>query len=409
MALGGRKHSFTNPQPEIYLSRNRLPSAERVPAANDGMVELLASMGADLTFISELEYAIANGSSERRWQILERITDLFVLGSARFSEDDIALFDDVIGRLADKIEQAAQERLATRLAPIANSPPKIIRTLAFHDAIEVAGPVLAQSPRLDDATLVELASQKGKVHLLAMTRRPSLSEAVTTVLVKRGDRDVVIGTIGNKGARFSDLGFAMLVQRSENDDGLAACLGERPDIPPHMLLTLVARASETVRVKLEAANPSAKEAVRVAVREAADQVQAATMEQVPDHATGVAAVERLQRSGGLNEEAVGAFAGGGGFVETCAALAAMGDLPLAFVEQAMASDRAENILIIARAIGLSWPTVKQILSLRADKRFMPQRDIARALASYEQLRSQTAQEIVRFYRLRMRGQPARSA
>jgi len=380
-----------------------------VPAANDGTGELLASMGADLSFISELEHAIANGSAERRSQILQRITDLFVLGSARFSDDDIALFDDVIGRLAAKIEQSAQVLLATRLAPIANSPPKTIRTLAFNDAIEVAGPVLSQSGRLDDATLVELASQKGQGHLLAMTRRPSLSEAVTTVLVKRGDRDVVIGVIGNKGARFSDVGFAMLVQRSENDDGLAACLGARPDIPPHMLLTLVARASETVRVKLEAANPSAREAVRLAVREAADQVQTATMEQVPDHAAGVATVERLQRSGGLNEDAIGTFASGGGFVETCAALAAMGELPLAFVEQAMASDRAENILIIARAVGLSWPTVKQILSLRADKRIMPQRDIARALASYEQLRSQTAQEIVRFYRTRMRGQPARPA
>jgi uncharacterized protein (DUF2336 family) len=366
-------------------------------------------MGADLSFISELEHAIANGSSERRSQILQRVTDLFVLGSARFSEDDIALFDDVIGRLAAKIEQSAQVLLAARLAPIANSPPKTIRTLAFHDAIEVAGPVLSQSPRLDDEALVELASQKGQAHMLAMTRRASLSEAVTTVLVKRGDRDVVIGAVGNKGARFSSLGFAMLVQRAENDDGLAACLGERSDIPPHMLLTLVARASETVRVKLEAGNPSAKEAVRVAVREAADQVQTATMEQVPDHVTGVAAVERLQRSGGLNEDAIGKFASGGGFVETCAALAAMGDLPLVFVEQAMASDRAENILIIARAVGLSWPTVKQILSLRVDKRIMPQRDISRCLASYEQLRSQTAQEIVRFYRTRMRSQLARTA
>ena len=364
-------------------------------------------MGADFSFITELEHAIANGSSERRAQILQRITDLFVLGSSRFSDDDIALFDDVIGRLAAKIEQSAQVLLANRLAPIPNSPPKTIRALAFNDAIEVAGPVLSQSPRLDDETLVELASQKGQGHMLAIAQRPSLSEAVTTVLVKRGDRDVVIGTVGNSGARFSSLGFAVLVQRSENDDGLAACVGARPDIPPHMLLTLVARASETVRVKLEAANPQAKEAVRLAVREAADKVQTATMEQVPGHAAGVAAVERLQQSGGINEDAIGAFASGGSFVETCAALAVMGELPLAFVEQAMASDRPENILIIARAVGLSWPTVKQILSLRADKRIMPDRDIARCLASYEQLRSQTAQEIVRFYRTRMRGQPAR--
>ncbi len=92
-------------------------------------------MGADLSFINEVENVIANGSADRRSQILERVTDLFILGSARFSEDDISIFDDVIGRLAARIEQSAQVLLANRLASIPNSPPNTVRTLAFNDAM----------------------------------------------------------------------------------------------------------------------------------------------------------------------------------------------------------------------------------------------------------------------------------
>jgi uncharacterized protein (DUF2336 family) len=366
-------------------------------------------MGADLNFINEIENAIAAGSPDRRSQILQRVTDLFVLGASRFSEDDIAIFDDVIGRLAAKIERSALALLASRLAPIPNSPPQTIRTLAFNDAIEVAGPVLSQSARVDDETLVEVATRKGPAHLLAIAQRPSLSEAVTTVLITRGDRDVVLGAAGNDGARFSGLGFTMLVQRSEDDEAIAACVGSRPDLPPHLLLILIARASESVRAKLEAANPHAKEAVRQAVTEAAHAVQTETLAQAPHYAASVAGVESLQQSGRLDEAALAAFARNGGFVETSAALAAMCELPLAFVEQAMASDRSENILVLARAAGLSWSAVKEVLSLRAEKHIMPPNDIAACLASFERLRPQTAQEIVRFYRTRMRGQILRPA
>jgi uncharacterized protein (DUF2336 family) len=359
-------------------------------------------MSADLSFIAEIENVIVHGSADRRSQILERVTDLFVLGSARLSDDDIAIFDDVIGRLSAKIEQSAQALLANRLAPIANSPPKTIRTLAFHDAIEVAGPVLAKSPRLDDQTLVEIASHKGQGHLLAIAHRPSLSEAITDVLVERGDRDVVLGTLENRGARISRLGFARLVQRSESDDGLAESVGARPDLPPHLLLTLVAHASETARARLEAANPQAKKAVREAVIEATQQVQAEVLEEAPGHALGVATVENLQQSGRLDELALAEFAKCGAFVETSAALAVMTALPLLFVEQAMVSDRSETILVLGRAIGLSWATVKEILSLRAKKRIIADNEIARAMASFERLRPQTAQEIVRYYRTRAR-------
>ena len=166
-----------------------------------------------LPLLDELEGALASGNINRRIDILTRITDLFINGANSYSEDQVGVFDDIMARLVNTIEAKARAKLAHRLAPIANAPSNVIHMLAFDDDIEVASPVLAQSARLDDRDLVTAGRNKSQQHLFAIAQRRSLSEAVTDVLVERGDRDVVHSVVRNVGARFSDAGFRMLVKR----------------------------------------------------------------------------------------------------------------------------------------------------------------------------------------------------
>ena len=128
--------------------------------------------------------------------------------------------------------------------------------------------MLSQSERLDDAALIEAARSKSQAHLLAISIRRVLSRAVTDVLVQRGNDEVVQSTVNNPGAEFSEGGFNRLVSRAEDNDDLAACLGLRPTLPRHLYLKLVAKASATVRERLEAANPKQAGDVPSAVREA---------------------------------------------------------------------------------------------------------------------------------------------
>ena len=146
--------------------------------------------------------------------------------------------------------------LAHRLSTLPRAPAKLSRKLATDDDIEVAGPILQKSDRLDTATLVETASTKTQQHLLAISRRSSLDERITDVLVERGDKPVVLSTANNPGARFSDAGFNTLVTRSKGDDELAASVGLRRDIPRQHLMRLLVQASHAVRTKLETANPA---------------------------------------------------------------------------------------------------------------------------------------------------------
>src|SRR5215468_2470843 len=100
------------------------------------------------TLIDDLEAAIASGEIGRRAETLRRVTDLFVSGSTQYSDEQVALFDDVMSRLASEIETSARSTFGRRLASASVAPPGVIRTLALDDAIEVAGPILSQFEHL---------------------------------------------------------------------------------------------------------------------------------------------------------------------------------------------------------------------------------------------------------------------
>src|SRR5712691_560972 len=195
------------------------------------------------SLINELEEAISHKDVAHRAETLRRLTDLFVLGSAKYSGDQIAVFDDVMRRLLDEVEVSARAAFGHRMAILPNAPPKVMRELALDSAIEVAGPVLTHSEHIDDGTLVESAKTKSQDHLLAISRRKVLPEMVTDVLVNRGNQHVALSTAKNLGAAFSEFGYSTLVRRSQSDDKLAKSVWERADIPRQHLLKLFAEAS----------------------------------------------------------------------------------------------------------------------------------------------------------------------
>jgi uncharacterized protein (DUF2336 family) len=199
------------------------------------------------SLIADLEGAIKGGSEEKRVETLRRVTDLFLGDADRLDDSQINVFDDVLCRLIKTIEVKALTELSARLARVDNAPIEAIRTLARNDEIRVAGPVLTQSSRLTTADLVELARTKGQGHLLAISGRAHLQEAVTDQLLSRGDAAVTYKLADNAGARFSAAGFASLVRSAVSDERLTKSIGLRSDLPPHVLRGLLLHATAVVR------------------------------------------------------------------------------------------------------------------------------------------------------------------
>jgi uncharacterized protein (DUF2336 family) len=348
--------------------------------------------------LDELEGTLVNGTVARRVSILRNITNLFLAGSIDYSDEQLELFDDVFVCLVQKIEVSARALLANRLAPHPSAPPRIIHTLAFDDIIAIAGPVLTRSPRLSDETLIENARTKSQAHLLAISKRAQLSEAVTDVLVERGNMDVVASAANNPGAEFSESGYANLVERAEHNEDLAIRIGVRSTIPRHHLLKLIAKASATVREKLQAAHPDTREAIAGAVRQVAVRAQKISAADDVDVIAAQTYVGELHAAGQLNEARVAQFASDNKFNETNAAIACLARTPFVTVETMMIEARSEGVMVLSKVLNFSWPTVKTILDMRAGLHGSST-DQAFSKISYERLKIATAQQILRFHKM----------
>jgi uncharacterized protein (DUF2336 family) len=362
-------------------------------------------MDANSSLIEDLERALAAGSNSQRIEMLSRITDLFLADASRYSAAQVNLFDDVIGKLTSTIEAKARAKLAIRLADAANAPKGVIHMLAFDDDIEVARPVLTTSDRLSDEDLLANARIKGQPHLLAISERKVLSEAITDVLVSRGDRLVARSVAKNTGARFSDAGFRMLVRRSAGDESLALQVGARRDLPRQHFLALLEHASATVRSRLEAENPQTGAALRTVLTEVVGDIQTETRKVSDNYAVAKEEVQALRRAGRLGESEVYRFAREGRFEHTVVALALLCCVEVDAVENALHDRGHEIALILAKLAGFSSTGAKALLLLKTAERGISNQDLDTALRSYTKLSVETAQRVLGFYRTRLKTRP----
>jgi uncharacterized protein (DUF2336 family) len=355
-------------------------------------------MSAAASLLPELEDVVQHGSAEKRAETLRRITTLFLESAEHFHADHVALFDDVMGTLIEEIEAKALAELARRLAPVSNAPDGVVRTLANNDNIEVAGPVIKQA-RLAEADLLRIAETKSQEHLLALSTRVGIGEALADILVTRGDRDVAHTIATNHQARLSEKAFTTLVKRAEQDGVLAEKVGRRTDIPPRLFRQLLVQATDVVQKRLLAqAKPETQAEIRRVLTKVSSEVGAKAAPR--NYTAALTAVRALHKERKLGEADVAEFAKAGKYEETIAALATICSVPVDVVDRLMSGDRADPVLILARAASFEWPTVKAIIGARPGTKPESNQTLDEAFENFERLTAATAQRVVRFWQVR---------
>ena len=368
-------------------------------------------------FADEIEAAIAAGSAERHLETIKRVTDLFLLSADGFSGEQIELFGDVLERLVKTIEiraladvsaRIALAEMSTQLASVKQAPPAIVRRLARHDEISIAGPVLTESARLTPEDLVELAQTKGEKHLLAISGRWWLSEVITDALLARHYPSVSRRVVSNPGAKVSAEGFAIVLQQAESDPELAVQTGIRIDLPAGLRQKLLHNATEAVRSRLlSRAPPHLFEEIRTAINLAAEGA-GREMAKPRDFAGAQRYVASLAKSGHLNEAALLSFAKQRKYEETVAALAAMSRSDLDVIRPLMQSLRDDGVLIPCRVAGLGWDTVAAVLNSRFASGCMGPHELAMAKDGYTKMTLENAQRMLRFWQVRATDAPVKT-
>ena len=343
----------------------------------------------------EIDAAVRGGSPARRTRMLGQLTAFFLGHCDRLSSDQLCVFDDVLVRLASHADARALSELAAALAGIAPGPRQTVRRLASHDNPAVASPVLVGSAILSDVDLIEIAGNRGQQHLIAISKREQLGEAVTEAILKHAGKDATRTLARNAGARFNGAGYASLLTSAEHDDAIAESLGLRPDVPAGTLQILLSKTTDVVRARLLKGSPAAiRERLHAALDAApAPAVRAASSSD--ELAEARAAIVALNKTGKLNDSTVNRFAIRREYPNVIAALVLLSGATIDIIAPLMNEESGGGLVIACRASRLNWQTTMAVLN---NRRVPPlaKEQLEQAREVFEMLLVSSAQYTIRF-------------
>lgn len=161
--------------------------------------------------------------------LAEAVSQMCVAPGAPLDPVAARLAHDILVRIYHSTHKEMRQVLAMRFAARADAPHDLVLALA-NDAIDIARPVIVQSPVLDDDDLVRLIIDHGHEHRLAVVDRASLSERVCDVLVHLGNDAIILKLVAHPGASLSDHAVRRLVVISRHHPDLHAPLLKRREM-----------------------------------------------------------------------------------------------------------------------------------------------------------------------------------
>jgi uncharacterized protein (DUF2336 family) len=350
--------------------------------------------------LRELIDLAQEGSSERRRELLRGLTDAFFSREAH-APAEMALFDEVLGQLANEMEAAVRAELSGRISARPDAPGRLLRRLA-SDEIAVARPVLTGGA-LSESDLIEVARSQGQGHLQALSQRPHVSSALSDVIVERGDEETLSVLIGNDGADLSREAQERLVDKAENSPRLQEGLVNRRALPLDLLNEIYFVAEARIREQIMARNASIDPAELERALESGRKQLAAQDGALPaDYAQAEADVARMAEKNELGPRTLAALLRGRQTTRFLVALALLAHVDFHTARRIVERRELDALAVICKAAGFepSLFLTFAVLILDSDGDAMAK---ARQYGQlYNDLPFEVAQRTIRFWQLRRR-------
>lgn len=275
-------------------------------------------------------------SAEMRRAALAEAGQLF-LGKSPASPRQRQEFGEALASILPRLDVPDRAFLAERVAGLKEAPSYLIRQLAADPAPAVAAPVLAASPLLADAELIEAAGKGGDDRLKAIAQRPALSKPLQAALIKSGSNPAIVALLQNKSFTLTSEILSTLIVRARSDDRIAGRLAARADAPVAALAELFFALKTEGRLSLVHS-----------LAKSAEHAPAEPDEQPAGEAALITAVRAGDRSGVLR------------------AFKTYWSLPETTVERVMRDPSAEALAVLCIGLGLSRAAYSTLVLLARD-------------------------------------------
>lgn len=166
------------------------------------------------------------------------------------------LQDALGGDTAEEVEAAlmsvlddratiVRRALAIAFAEAERAPRALVLSLA-RDQAEVSGLLLARSPLLTQADLIDIAGHADRLALTALALRGTVSRRVAGAIILRSERDSTHALLHNRGAEVAPGHLIDIAGHFRADAGMRETLLARSDLPPEARHVLMRAVAETL-------------------------------------------------------------------------------------------------------------------------------------------------------------------
>jgi uncharacterized protein (DUF2336 family) len=319
----------------------------------------------------DLAKSRAPADRERLLLAIADLCDTPHAGEAMKAPQIQGLLSSIFMSLVVEAERDIRQRLAEKLASADWVPPALVNVLAL-DEIEIARPVIAQSPLLRDLDLVRLLVEATIEHQIEIARRPRISQNIVSAILHQGEPAVLTALASNDTAELSPRDMAELVERSRQIAALRIPLSRHPrltsDLAERLYLwvgqALKRSLSDRFRLDSEALDralaQSVVEAHAGAPRGGSQVIMARDGEREEMERR---LIEKLHGAGQLRPGYLVRALREGRLTLFVTALAMLGRFDAEHVQRAIDSDRPELLGLACAAVGIDRSVFPTILEL----------------------------------------------
>lgn len=161
------------------------------------------------------------------------------------SDEDRHEAETALMALIDDPSPLVRRAIAEEMAPSMRTPRNLALSLIAEQS-DVAALVLAHSPVLTEADLVDAAAIGDTLAQKAIAMRRCLPLGVCAALAEVGCEESLVTLAGNRTAEIPDFSLERMIERHGDNGALREALLERADLPGGLRQTIAAKVSDTL-------------------------------------------------------------------------------------------------------------------------------------------------------------------
>jgi len=350
--------------------------------------------------LNDLLILAQDSTPEKRHQLVEHVTTLFVRGADSYQTEEITLFNTILESMLPTMEQDQKKTISEQLATIDSTSNKVAYELA-REEIDIARPMLTSSNALNTEDILRLAKTMGQGHLLAISKRKHLEANVTDVLLERGENPVKQSVAANAGAAFSEWGSRLLIKLAERDETIRNAMMERGDITESDYDRLISQMPESQQIRIRQLREQNEGLIEDLFHKASKVVASSKLERKATRINAKATLKEIRAGQRSLGKAITQLALSNNLFDICFLLAEMAGLEQKYVTNVMVRYDATGIAVLCRAMGVDNVDYHALCKARATHNKQPQSTAENWANDYQSLSDRDARRLLSFMKIRL--------